>query len=53
MEQRSKSKILVKASYKAGLGHQAHISGCGRHDNRPKRQRTRQAANKKAINEYG
>jgi hypothetical protein len=34
------------------IGHQNHISGTGVHDNRPKRQRTRDAARRFAIKEY-
>lgn len=33
-------------------GHQEHDQGCGRHDNRPKRLRTRQAVKRAAIKEW-
>lgn len=45
-------KINVKPIYKIGKGHSNHISGSGNHDNRPKRQRTRSAINRKTIDEY-
>lgn len=35
-------KLVVKVG-KVAIGHQAHVSGAGVHDNRPKRQRTRSA----------
>ena len=43
-------KIRIKAEdIKVSTGHQPHITGTGKHDNRPKRERTRSNVNKKAI----
>ena len=36
-------KIKTKKIWEISKGHTAHRSGSGIHDNRPKRQRTRQA----------
>jgi len=44
-----KTKLIVKASYKAGREHQSHTTGTGPHDKRPKRKRTRQSSNSFAI----
>ena len=36
-------KMIIKAEdLKVSIGHQDHFTGTGIHDNRPKRQRTRQ-----------
>ena len=42
MPKRESNTIVVKVG-KVSIGHQAHISGSGVHDLRPRRQRTRQA----------
>jgi len=42
MPKQESNTIVIKIG-KVAMGHQAHISGTGVHDNRPKRQRTRQA----------
>lgn len=43
-------KIKIQAKdIKVSTGHQEHISGTGKHDLRPKRERTRSNVNKKAI----
>lgn len=36
-------QIKVKKQWEAAKGHAPHRSGAGTHDNRPKRQRTRDA----------
>jgi len=40
---KKESNTLVVSIDKVAIGHQSHITGTGVHDNRPKRQRTRQA----------
>ena len=42
-------KLNVKPIWQIGKGHSPHRSGSGTHDSRPKRQRTRGSANRKAI----
>jgi len=42
MPERESNKLIIKVG-KIAMGHQSHITGTGVHDNRPKRQRTRQA----------
>lgn len=47
-------KMRIKAEQKARAGHQEHDQGCGRHqDRRNRRQRTRGAADRKALQEWG
>ena len=43
MPKRESNRFFIKATHKVAMGHQSHITGTGVHDNRPKRQRTRQA----------
>jgi hypothetical protein len=45
-------KMIIPADYKVARGHQKWDSGCGTHDNRPKRQRTRYAVKRAAISEF-
>ena len=45
-------KLKVRPIYKLGKGHTAHRGGAGIHDSRPNRQRTRGAANRRAIREH-
>lgn len=45
-------RLNVKPIWEVGRGHADHISGSGTHDNRPKRQRTRGDANRKAMRDY-
>lgn len=52
MKKTIKIKIDVKPIWKIGMGHNDHISGSGKHDNRPKRARTRKAAFNNAMKEY-
>jgi hypothetical protein len=40
---KAESNTLVIRAGKTAMGHQAHITGSGAHDNRPRRQRTRNA----------
>ncbi len=48
-----KIKIHIKKEdIKVRKGHQEHDQGCGKHDNRPRRKRTRQAQKQDWINEY-
>lgn len=42
MRKRESNIIVIKAG-KIAIGHQSHTTGSGVHDNRPRRQRTRQA----------
>ena len=45
-----KDKLIIKVDdTKVSTGHQEHITGTGPHVNKPKRKRTRQAANDSAI----
>lgn len=44
-------KINVKSIWEIGMGHNAHMSGSGQHDNRPKRQRTRGDQRRRAVND--
>lgn len=44
-------KLNLRPVWELGKGHSPHRSGSGTHDSRPKRQRTRGSANRKAINE--
>lgn len=37
---------------RVSTGHKQHQAGCGVHDNRPNRARTRSDANRKAIREW-
>lgn len=45
-------KLNLKPFWEISKGHHDHMSGSGTHDNRPKRERTRGAANRKAIRDY-
>jgi hypothetical protein len=54
MSKRKKNMVLVlnvRPVWEIGKGHNAHLGGSGQHDNRPKRQRTRQAQKQKSIND--
>lgn len=44
--------LNAKPVWEVSRGHSDHISGSGTHDNRPKRQRTRGDANRKAMRDY-
>lgn len=44
-------QLNVRPLWKLGKGHNAHLSGAGQMDNRPKRQRTRQDQKRKAISD--
>ena len=52
MKKNIKIKINVKPIWKIGMGHNDHISGSGKHDNRPKRERTRKASFNKHMKEF-
>lgn len=45
-------KLNLKPVWEISKGHQGHMSGSGTHDNRPKRERTRGSANRKAVEDY-
>lgn len=45
------NKILVDLG-KVSIGHQLHAQGCGKHDSRPKRLRTRQSQRQRWSREY-
>jgi hypothetical protein len=45
-------KINPRKIWELGKGHATHRGGSGTHDNRPNRQRTRGAANKRAIRDH-
>lgn len=49
---KQKIKLEVRPIWAIGKGHNDHRSGSGQHDNRPKRLRTRQARNSKAIADW-
>jgi hypothetical protein len=42
-------KLNLKESWEVGRGHTSYRGGAGNHDNRPKRQRTRQNILKQAL----
>ena len=44
-----KIKLNVRPIWEIGKGHNEHRSGSGSHDNRPKRQRTRQAQKSRSM----
>jgi len=44
--------VIKKDDLKVSIGHTAHTTGTGVHDNRPRRQRTRSAKNNRAIREF-
>ena len=44
--------LNLKKVWELPRGHEDHLTGTGIHDNRPKRLRTRGAANRKAMREY-
>lgn len=41
--------LNIRPVWKLGKGHNNHRSGSGTHDSRPKRQRTRGSANRRAM----
>jgi hypothetical protein len=43
MKKNVKIKIDVKPIWQIGKGHNEHLTGSGKHDNRPKRTRTRKS----------
>lgn len=47
-----KIKLNVRPIWEIGKGHNEHRSGSGSHDSRPKRQRTRQAQKKRALEDW-
>jgi hypothetical protein len=47
-----KIKLNVKPIWMIGKGHNTHLSGSGKHDNRPNRLRTRRAINNQKIKEF-
>ena len=49
---KQKIKLNVKPIWAIGKGHNSHLSGGGQHDSRPKRLRTRQAANRQALKDW-
>ena len=51
MPKRESNKLVIKVG-KVSIGHQSHITGTGIHDNRPKRQRTRSAQKRKALEQW-
>lgn len=57
MSKRNSKKTIrftlnLKRVWELPRGHEDHLSGTGAHDNRPKRERTRSASNRKAIGEF-
>ena len=57
MSKRNSKKTItinlnLKRVWELPRGHCEHLTGTGIHDNRIKRERTRGAANRKAIREY-
>lgn len=49
---KQKIKLEVRPIWAIGKGHNAHNSGSGQHDNRPKRLRTRGDRNRQAMNDW-
>lgn len=49
---KQKIKLNVRPIWAIGKGHNSHLSGGGQHDSRPKRLRTRQAANRQAFKDW-
>lgn len=47
-----KISLNLKKVWELPRGHEEHLTGTGVHDSRPKRERTRNAANRKALREY-
>ncbi len=45
------NKVVIDLG-KVSIGHQLHSQGCGKHDSRPKRLRTRQSQRQKWTKEY-
>ena len=56
MKRKSKKKktkiVIKKEDIKPSHGHSLHDNGCGVHDNRPKRIRTRSAQQQRALQDY-
>ena len=57
MSKRNSKKTItislnLKRVWELPRGHSGHLTGTGVHDSRIKRERTRSAANRKAIREY-
>ena len=57
MSKRNSKKTItislnLKRVWELPRGHEDHMTGTGVHDNRPKRLRTRNASNRKAIRDY-
>jgi hypothetical protein len=44
-----KIKLNLKKPWELPRGHQDHDQGCGKHDNRPRRERTRRYQLRKAL----
>ena len=44
-----KIKLNLKKPWEISRGHQEPDQGCGKHDERPRRERTRRDSNRKAI----
>jgi hypothetical protein len=51
MPKQKSNRIVIKVG-KIAIGHQAHITGTGTHDLRPKRKRTRSTQNRAAMKEW-
>ena len=52
MSKYGKIKVSTKKPWEVGHGHNAHRSGGGTHDSRPRRLRTRSQTTRQAISEY-
>jgi len=55
MSKRKKKIVIslnIRPLWEIGKGHSEHRSGSGLHDNRPKRIRTRGAANRHAMRDF-
>ena len=44
-----KIKLNLKKMWEISRGHQEHDQGCGRHDSRPRKERTRKDQLRKAL----
>ena len=53
MRKKKRSKLVIKArDLKVSTGHHLHDQGCGRHDSRPRRDRTRSSQRRQWMKEW-
>ena len=51
-KQPEKAMVIKASDIKVSIGHQSRSQGCGHHDNRPKRLRTRATKNRAALRDF-